>query len=809
MGLVRQILAEAVKQASPHPGAGTWATPWRWSGSAYRSEIGDGMGNSIIAASVLWLARNFPKAPVMLERRRGDALERVFDHPFLSLMGDPSPYYSGVALSWAVMVSFLTDGNGYKMKIRNESKRVVEERFVPHWMLNPHWPSDGSVYIDYYEYTPGSGTYKIRPEDIVHYRYGLDPNNTRKGMSPLKSLLREVYTDEEASRFTASLLQNLGMPGVIISPTSGVVETAEAEAVKAKYQQEFSGDHRGKVMVMTGNTTLETIGFNPQELDLGRLREIPEERVTSVLGVPAAVVGLGTGLQQTKVGATMAELRTMAWEDGIFPLHMILASDMKKQELSEYEEDLDPWVVGFDIAQVPELQESEDERAKRWITLTGGPIATRSEGRAAFDLETLPADDVYLMPFNIVEQPRGQSQEVPDQEEPKAVKASRADARYLRTLQSIQRRAESAMSSDLEAAFDDLGRKAQVAYVAVGSPEVSGRKATPSDITARMMRKLQVETWQTEVMGPIYTRYIDAVGEATFGAVSSRIGVGVAWDIQDPAAQRVIQEGGRRLGLVDIEGQTRDAIFNSLEEGRAAGEGPPSLARRIGDQVPAGPYVNAGASYRALLIARTETLHAQRIATLEAGKEAGFSDYMIFDARLGDTDEECELLDQQIVTFEEAESLVDDEHPNGTRSFSPVPRSQAGRLSGEVKDGAVRCAGCGSKLALKAGPGTEIECRKCKTVYRSGVQSNGNGHLEVRVSDGREEIAEALEVLASRPSTDPDLLKAIEKVAARPVQSSPDPGMLALLESIQESLNKPKRRVVERQEDGSIVVTEA
>jgi HK97 family phage portal protein len=752
MGLIDEVLRGAIKQLTPPmPGAG-WGTQWSRALPGernYSSLVGDGMSNSIVAATVMWLVKQFPKAPVMLTKVGSDGSEQpVPRHPLLSLLARPNTAYSGNLLWWAVLVSFLADGNGYKLKARNDSDRLVEEWYVPHWMIEPKWPANGldlpgkpgSGYISHYQYSPGVGTYKLDPKDVVHYRYGLDPDNTRKGRSPLKALLREVYTDDEAARFTAALLHNLGMPGVVISPdVDETVPQGEADAVKAKYQQEFGGDKRGMALVMRGRTSIQTIGFNPQELDLGRLREIPEERVTALIGVPAAVVGFGTGLQQTKVGATMAEMRRMGWEDGVQPIHTLIGDEIEQQELSEFEADLEPWIVGFDYSEISELQDSENEKATRWGELVRSGIAQRIEGREAFDLPTSESDRVYLQPIAIIENPapspKGATGEV------KSRKASPRDARYLRELDRIAKRYAGLMSDDLEAAFDRLGIRAQTAAVAVldgREARIASRgaevKAEAEEFVARMMRALDVEQWQIANLGPIYTKYTEAVGEATFGAVSTRVGVGVEWDIQDPAALAVLKEGGRRLGLVDLTADTKSALFRSIEAAREAGEGPLALARRIRDQVPAGPYVNAGSKYRAELIARTETLHAQRFATLEAGQSAGFDEYVIFDARIGPTDDECEVLDQQIVSFEEAESLMADEHPNGTRSFSPVPRTQAARGNGQTKfgegygpgtrviesngEGGVRCSSCGAKIAEVAGPGTVIGCRKCKTVNR-------------------------------------------------------------------------------------------
>ena len=44
---------------------------------------------------------------------------------------------------------------------------------------------------------------------------------------------------------------------------------------------------------------------------------------------------------------------------------------------------------------------------------------------------------------------------------------------------------------------------------------------------------------------------------------------------------------------------------------------------------------------------------------------------MVFDARIGDTDEVCEDLNGRIVSLAWAQALVGEEHPNGTRSFTP------------------------------------------------------------------------------------------------------------------------------------------
>lgn len=265
----------------------------------YAREVGDCQGSSTVMAPVLWIARTYPEAPIAVEI----VGEIEHDHDMLKVINKPNAYYSGLTLSMATIISFTTAGNAYWIKIRNNQLAVKELWYAPHWLIQPKAPKDGSQYISHYEYRPNGLPIRLNVEDVVHFRFGLDPRNMRLGLSPLASVLREIFTDDEAANFTAALLKNSGVPGLIISPAKDMALPGDAEAVKEAYKDKFGGDKRGEPLVLTGPTEIKKIAFSPQDLDLGKLRNIPEERVTAVLGIPAAVVGFGTGLQQTKVGA--------------------------------------------------------------------------------------------------------------------------------------------------------------------------------------------------------------------------------------------------------------------------------------------------------------------------------------------------------------------------------------------------------------------------------------------------------------------------------------------------------------------------
>lgn len=286
-------------------------------------------------------------------------------------------------------------------------------------------------------------------------------------------------------------------------------------------------------------------------------------------------------------------------------------------------------------------------------------------------LELVRTIDALLEPWVGADHPERQGPA-----EAKRRRTSAADQRYLVRLLRATRQIQKAFEADLRRAFLELGARAARGYRAV--------KQEPGDalLVEQIIGETDLEDFTEKELRAPFRRLYTLTGEVTYAAVSERMGVDVGWSLADPIAREVVQLGGRRAGLVDLDHSTRTALFQALHAGRSAGEGPAELARRIRDYVPAGRFValeearaGRGVAYRSELIARTETTFARNVSAIAAGEEAHFDRYLVFDARIGPTDEECEALDGEVVDQDEAERLILEEHPNGTRSVSPVPRT--------------------------------------------------------------------------------------------------------------------------------------
>lgn len=687
---------------------GYWSS-WTPAGSTLRpgdsdmqKSVGDGTSLDVIMSPVLWIARRMMESPIGI--RRVDDPELHFDHDVAVLLKYPTPWYAGSTLRFALAINFLMDGNGYMRKIRDTHDKPVALLFLPSWTIEPVTPLTGKGYIDEYQYNPGgiafspdqSKTTNIPARDIVHLRFGLDPNNTRKGISPLKILLREIYTDSQGAVMTAMLLKNAGLIGMIFSPKQGSIIT-KPDQVKREVKEEFKDSRMGSPMVFTAPTDVNYFGAEAAKMDLSALREIPEERICSLLAIPAAVVGFGTGMQQTKVGATLQELRLMAYEDCIIPTQNSWCDELDIQLVPDFEESPKEWHCQFDNSAVRVLQDDENRTVDRLVReLNGGGIML-SEYREARGREVGPEHEVFFIPMSAVVTPASDVN-TPVMPPPaptpspsddskksgvelKAVQGrmtptlSRLTHRLFREGRTLQRQWQSQLSDEFKA----YGKHIADIFASVAARREA--KAAAPDWNLIGEEALQDAGPLTASFGPHYLR----VARMTFESINTVLNLGVS--LTDFTQMAIIRRGGKRMGLIDFSAQSRQALFEAITEAREAGEGAAGIVARILDKVPAGPWTTP--EIRAQVIARTETKYAQNYSSLEAYRSSEtISNILIFDAQLGPTDAECEQLNGQVVSLEEAQFLMETEHPNGTRSMAPY-MDERGSTGAELGHAAV------------------------------------------------------------------------------------------------------------------------
>lgn len=363
----------------------------------YESAAGDLLLNAPVAICLGWIADNVVEPELRVVRGWNDGTPEPIDgHALTSLLRHPNPFYDGDALWAATAVSYSAHGNAYWLKVRNGAGLLKELWWVPHWQVEPRWPSDGSEFISHYVYRVNGTETRIRREDVVHFRFGIDPGNPRLGQSRLRAVLREIVTDNEASSFMAALLRNMGVPGVLITPVGDQVEIADEDAaeMKRQFKARYAGENAGEPLVPTVPVKVEQLSLSPEELVLDRVRNAPEARICGALRIPTLVVGLNVG-DMTKTFANYGQARKAAYEDCLMPMARRFASTLNDQVLYEVGDPRSERCE-WNFTRVAALREDLTDVFRRNNLGVGGGWMTVNEARARAGLEPDPKGDLYL-----------------------------------------------------------------------------------------------------------------------------------------------------------------------------------------------------------------------------------------------------------------------------------------------------------------------------------------------------------------------------------------------------------------------------
>jgi HK97 family phage portal protein len=438
----------------------------------YRAWHNDDL-NSAVYACLSAICTAYPEAPATVylqsdsdtrDPQPDSPLQQLLDRPNRSISREDMWHYT----QWCKHLC----GNAYWRKIRSAGAgtNVVElwpispARIVP---VTTREDALNGIFISYYAYSfdPSQDPEAIPVEDIVHFRLGVDDKDNRLGAAPLARLVREVAGDDQAHQWQTAMLENGGTVGMLIQvPIDSTITQQEAEDMKARFEERFGGQNRGRTGVLMGGAKAEPYGFSPEQMDMKALHRIPEERIAAVLRVPAIIAGLGAGLDRSTY-ANFREAREMFAEMTILPLYQFDAATLNMQLKPEFTTDrrVD---IEFDITNLRALQEDEDGKWKRLDMAVRTGWVRKNEARTDVGLKPDMDDNAPLpsqMPPFGQQQDQQQQQPGPGQKQMHRphVPPARANEMLPDVLQALVSIAEPGTQAELQDYFDGQKQRVQ------------------------------------------------------------------------------------------------------------------------------------------------------------------------------------------------------------------------------------------------------------------------------------------------------------------------------------------------------------
>ena len=362
--------------------------------------------SSAVMNTLTWISRNFGQGEfcVCATDRKGKE-SPIENHPLQQLLERPNPYYGGHTLWAGTLLSYHLDGNAYWLKVRNARGFGLPNElwYEPHWSMNPHYPEDGSAFIDYYERRVNGTIQKIDPRNVIHFRQGLNPADTRRGLSPLRAALVQIFADQEVDAWIGALAKNMAIPGVIVNPTSAIGMTAEkAEAIKQTWKRKFGGDNRGEPLILDFEAQVSTLGYDPESMNFTAIHHHAESRIAGALGVPPQLTFLNVANDSSSYN-NLTTFERIGWEQGIIPVYENFEDTLDTQLLPDFEQD--PIARGvyceFKTDHVRALKEAQKEKEARVLDRVRAGVMTVSTAQAELGMEPDPTAEYYLIPNTV------------------------------------------------------------------------------------------------------------------------------------------------------------------------------------------------------------------------------------------------------------------------------------------------------------------------------------------------------------------------------------------------------------------------
>jgi HK97 family phage portal protein len=368
---------------------------------------GTGDGNSAVFACLLALSLGSIEPPLAVWKKdtaHGGEFEPQPDHPMQAFLDNPNPELDMLDLRFLMSWMKHCDGNAYLIKVRSGDATAglpLSLWPVSPSRMEPKTARGSKNLIDYYEYrNENDEPVAIPTENVIPFTLGRDPRDPRKGLSPLKRLLREISSDAEATAFMDALLNNFGVPGLAVEvPADVQLNPDQIRSMKDSIAEAYNSGNRGKVGVITGGATMKQFGFNPEQMNLKALHDFPETRIAAVMGVDPLIARLGVGLEQSSNYASARQVRENFTELTLVPLWKMDEAKWNRKLTPDFTTDK-TIVIKHDLGEVRSMQEDENSKATRLAELVkAGIIPVQVAARElGYDPEWSPESLFYVSP---------------------------------------------------------------------------------------------------------------------------------------------------------------------------------------------------------------------------------------------------------------------------------------------------------------------------------------------------------------------------------------------------------------------------
>jgi HK97 family phage portal protein len=339
-----------------------------------------------VYACVTLIAQDVAKLGVKLIEEDDDGICTETTSPAYSpVLRRPNSYQNRIQFWESWMLSKLTRGNAYVLKIRDNRNVVVGLLVLNPDLTHPLVAGDGSVFYS----VAGSRLNQIEDavvipaREIIHDRFNCI-YHPLIGTSPVWAAAYSASQGMAIQRQSAKFFANASQPGGVLT-APGAISDATALRLKDAWEQNFSGENAGRVAVLGDGLKYERMSLTAVEGQLIEQLKWTADVVCSVFHVPPYKIGVGTMPTYNNIQSLNVEYYSQCLQSLIEAAELCLSEGLEMPAGYDVEFDIDNLLRMDTVTQMTTLMEG-----------VKGAIMAPNEARAKLDLPPVEGGDSPL-----------------------------------------------------------------------------------------------------------------------------------------------------------------------------------------------------------------------------------------------------------------------------------------------------------------------------------------------------------------------------------------------------------------------------
>jgi HK97 family phage portal protein len=356
--------------------------------------------NAWVNIAVNILIRNIARADFTIKREGED----ITSGPIFNLFHKPNPLLSRYDLWKETAAWWFIEGEAFWWYGPDYTGGVPGEIYVldPRKMQH-EGEMKGGIDLGYrnirrrWFFHSGTELIPILSDELVHFR-DWNPWDPVRGVNPLVSLAMELDQDYFANKANSVLLKNNAVPQGVLK-TEQTLRPEEADQLERRWESKYGQSKAGrKIAVLGKGTEFKPVTFTPDVIKLFELKRWNLYTILAKYGIPPRVAKVSDKTTSLS-GKDTSEQHSAFWKYTLIPVLRQFEQILETQffiRLGIKERGV------FDLWDVPELQESEDQQSRRDIAEINAGLKTINDILKERGKEPKPWGDKWYRPKNTV-----------------------------------------------------------------------------------------------------------------------------------------------------------------------------------------------------------------------------------------------------------------------------------------------------------------------------------------------------------------------------------------------------------------------